>query len=212
MVAPALEVLIIRGASSFAEVDTSSWKIYRLRRFKLRRLYIPSKSRMLSGLQTLDLGYLRGYSPSVVKLLAILTASPGLVEPRLKSLTYMDEYMTPAQIASVELPVLEALSIIQVSHELTPDLLATICTPRCTSFEISYRQEYDSDFGLFNDSALAYITSLLVTYIRASPMVTITWDDSGSIKLTLWAISRSGWRDAAPAGLSSALEGAESDI
>ncbi|KAG9007077.1 hypothetical protein FRB94_014645 [Tulasnella sp. JGI-2019a] len=115
--------------------------------------------------------------------------------------------------------MLETLSIARVSQQLAHDLLVAIHTPRCTSFEISYRQGRDSDLDLFNDPALAHITSLPGTHIQLSPLVTIAWGHKGgdielsistnAVKL-LFSKDRGDWCDTVPAGLPNILEEAGS--
>ncbi|KAG9033216.1 hypothetical protein FRB95_000471 [Tulasnella sp. JGI-2019a] len=127
---------------------------------------------MLSSLQILDVRGLQESIPSAVNLLTVLAASPGLVELRLKDLWDPQYgYPTLSQRISVDLPLLETLSIARVPQQLTRDLLVAIRTPKCTSFEISYRQGRDSDLGLLNDPALAHTTSLLGTHIQLSQLV-----------------------------------------
>ncbi|KAG9004592.1 hypothetical protein FRB94_002268 [Tulasnella sp. JGI-2019a] len=81
--APALEVLTCRGRQE--AVDLFSGEAHRLRRLKLQQFCIPWESKMLSGLEILDLKNIGTNLPSVVQLLATLAASPGLVELRLNS-------------------------------------------------------------------------------------------------------------------------------
>ncbi|KAG9004591.1 hypothetical protein FRB94_002267 [Tulasnella sp. JGI-2019a] len=119
---------------------------------------------------------------------------------------------------SVDLPALEALSIVIMPNQLTHDLLAAIRIPRCTSFEITYRQKGEN-IGLLNDPALAHITSLLARSIRSSPLVTITWSyKAGAIYLStstksvtlLFMKTEGGWDDSIPPGLSDVLAEGES--
>ncbi|KAG8988493.1 hypothetical protein FRB94_002265 [Tulasnella sp. JGI-2019a] len=135
---------------------------------------------MLSGLQILDLKDLGTDIPPGAQLLAILASSPGLVELKLRG-TYRRQY-SPAlpQTTLVDLPMLETLIMTSIPRQLTHDLLAAIHIPRCTSFEVDYEQDYDSDLGLFNNPVLTHIASLLVTHIRSSPLVTIAWADKGA--------------------------------
>ncbi|KAG9016386.1 hypothetical protein FRB95_006534 [Tulasnella sp. JGI-2019a] len=213
--APALDVLTCYRRDS-AAVDLFSGEARQLYGVTLQEFRVPWEPTTLSGLQILHLEALQANIPSGVELLAILTASPGLVELRLKDFeSHTYDYPTLPQNISVGLPMLETLSVVSIPQQLTHDLLAAIHIPRCTSFEISYEETHDSDVGLFNNSVLAHIASLLVTHIHSSPLITIEWGDkggvidlstsTGAVTITFWR-SRDTWCHILPAGLSNALE------
>ncbi|KAG8995540.1 hypothetical protein FRB94_008939 [Tulasnella sp. JGI-2019a] len=213
--APMLEVLDCQGMNQTV-IDLFSGEAGRLRDVKLCGVCIPWESKMLSGLQTLDLERVWIGSPSGGQLLAILAASPGLIELKLYTFDLIEDALpTPPQMVSVDLPMLETLVTKDIPNQLTYNLLSAIHIPRCTTFEISYSHESDSDIGLFNDPALAHIKSLLITWIRESPLVTITWDNEGvtmdlstptGTATLLFVTVTDDWYFPVPAGLSSALE------
>ncbi|KAG9021214.1 hypothetical protein FRB95_002565 [Tulasnella sp. JGI-2019a] len=210
--APMLEVLDCWGMNQ-AVVDLFSGEASRLLHVELRGVCIPWESKMLSGLQKLNLERMQLGSPSGHQLLAILAASPGLIELRLSG--FNDSSPSLPQTVSVELPMLETLGIMEIPQLLTHDLLSAIHIPRCTSFEISYSQEPNSDVGLFNDPILAHIRSLLVTHIEESPRVIMAWRHEGmamnlftsmSAATILFTMTDDDWDFTVPGGLLNALE------
>ncbi|KAG8988491.1 hypothetical protein FRB94_002263 [Tulasnella sp. JGI-2019a] len=216
--APALEVLTCCGGDGLA-VELFSRGASRLRHVKLNGTCVPWESTLLSNLQTLHLENLGKSIPSGVQLLAILATSPGLVELRVENCYSLYHYSTPLQMMPVSLPMLQTLSIRMIPQHLTHDLLTAIRVPRCTSFSISYKQESDFDLGLFNNPDLAHITSPLIAYIRLSLLITIAWSgrsawidlstSTGTVTLNFGRFE-DAWYAALPAGLSDALEEAES--
>ncbi|KAG9004581.1 hypothetical protein FRB94_002257 [Tulasnella sp. JGI-2019a] len=220
--APVLGVMtFLRSREPNAAMDLFSGEARRLRCVTLRSFYVPWESKMLSSLTTLNLEGPQGRGPSRVQLLASLAASPGLIELKLKNFEYPKRInAAPPQTISVGLPMLETLGITGISQELTHNLLATIHAPRCTSFEILYEQEPDSDISLPNDPALAHISSVLIGAFRAAPLITITWcckdevvlvsTSTEAIKLKFLSITQGDWCGKVPTGLSTPLEEATS--
>ncbi|KAG9024952.1 hypothetical protein FRB95_010854 [Tulasnella sp. JGI-2019a] len=173
--APALEVLTLEG-KSYRTLDIASWSVESLRHVKLSTACISWESKTLSGLQRLELENPGPRAPSGSQLLAILAASPDLVELKLgKFHQPQDSSHAPLQTMSVELPMLETLSVKDCSQEMTHCLLAAIHTPICTSFAIDYCQGTADNLGLFKDPELAHIVPVLVTSLRSSPIVMIEW-------------------------------------
>ncbi|KAG9024953.1 hypothetical protein FRB95_010855 [Tulasnella sp. JGI-2019a] len=161
---PALEVLTLKVSSHTA--DVVSWEAKNLRCLELWRVCIPWESKMLSGLQKLELVDPGPRGPSRAQLLAILAASPGLVEFKLKGFKQSeDNSNTSSQAMSVELLMLKTLSIEDSSQELVHRLLAAIHTPQSTKFTIDYYQGAAVNLSLLNDPALAHIASVLIVHL-----------------------------------------------
>ncbi|KAG9023410.1 hypothetical protein FRB95_013129 [Tulasnella sp. JGI-2019a] len=215
--APALEVLTLRG-SSYRALHVPNKKLGSLRCVRLLMVCIPWESKMMSDLEELELVDPGPDGPSKAELLAILAASPRLINFTLAGFKQpQDSSHTTPQMISVELPMLEKLSIRKNSQELTHYLLAATHTPRCTSFFIDYRQKTTSDFSLFNDPALAHTTSILVASLRTSPSIEIGWrygyedqvirtsSSLDPVHINSYCI-QGDWHAVLPGGLLSALE------
>ncbi|KAG8999316.1 hypothetical protein FRB94_006247 [Tulasnella sp. JGI-2019a] len=161
---PMMEALDLRGWA-FTEIDIG--KVGSLRSIKLVKFYIPWKSKILPGLRTLKLESLGVSGPSTVQRLAIIAASPGLVELGLVRLGHGSSD-TSFQTMRIELLMLETLKIMLIPEYLTRSLLASLHIPKCTSFTIDSYRTTAADLSLFNDPMLTHITSSLVASLRSS--------------------------------------------
>ncbi|KAG9016470.1 hypothetical protein FRB93_010719 [Tulasnella sp. JGI-2019a] len=162
---PAMEALDLQGTSDTAIVIG---EVESLRSVRLVGFCIPWGSKILSGLQSLKLETLGMNSPSTTQLLTILAASPGLVELGFVCLEHRYRDSSDTQTMRVELLMLETLRITSIPQEVTHPLLAALHIPKCTSFNIDYKQRAVAGLSLFDEPTLAHIASSLVAFLRSS--------------------------------------------